>query len=68
MGCMVLLRQTNKTACGVKLHPMTVLHVQSCPDMYTVAVFVLYRGLSDSFSLPVDGLTRLQLSTHPLYD
>ena len=37
----------------------------SCPDMYTVAVFVLYSTLSGSFSVPVDGLTRLRLPTHP---
>ena len=33
--------------------------------MYTVAVFVLYSTHSGSFSQPVDGLTRLQLPTHP---
>ena len=31
--------------------------------MYTVAVFVLYS----TFSVPVDGLTRLRLPTHPQY-
>ena len=33
--------------------------------MYTVAVFVLYSTHSGSFLQPVDGLTRLRLSTHP---
>ena len=33
--------------------------------MYTVAVFVLYSTHSDCFSVPVDGLTRLQLPNHP---
>ena len=28
----------------------------SCPDMYTVAVFVLYSTHSSSFSVPVDGM------------
>ena len=37
----------------------------SCPDMYTVAVFVLYSTHSGSFSQPVDGLTRLRLPTCP---
>ena len=33
--------------------------------MYTVAVFVLYSTHSGSSSVPVDGLTRLRLPTHP---
>ena len=33
--------------------------------MYTVAVFVLYLTHSGSFSVPLDGLTCLQLPTHP---
>ena len=33
--------------------------------MYTVAVFVLYSTHSGSFFVPVDGLTRLWLPTHP---
>ena len=33
--------------------------------MYTVAVFVLYSTHSGSSSVPVDGLTRLQLPTYP---
>ena len=33
--------------------------------MCTVAVFVLYSTHSGSFSVPVDGLTRLRLPTHP---
>ena len=33
--------------------------------MNTGAVFVLYSTHSDSFSRPVDGLTRLRLPTHP---
>ena len=33
--------------------------------MYTVAVFVLYSTHSGSSSVPVDGLTRLWLPTHP---
>ena len=39
----------------------------SCPDMYTVAIFVLYSTYSGSFSVPVDGLTRLRLPTHPAH-
>ena len=58
---MVSLGHTNKAACGVKLLPMTA----SCPDIYTVAVFALYSTHSNSFSVPVDGLTRLRLLTHP---
>ena len=33
--------------------------------MYTVAVFVLYSTHSGFSSVPVDGLTRLRLPTHP---
>ena len=33
--------------------------------MCIVAVFVLYSTHSGSFSVPVDGLTRLRLPTHP---
>ena len=33
--------------------------------MYTVAVFVLYSTHSGPFSVPVDGLTRIWLPTHP---
>ena len=33
--------------------------------MCTVAVFVLYSTHSGSFSVPVDGLTRLRLPTRP---
>ena len=33
--------------------------------MYTVAVFVLYLTHRGSFPVPVDGLARLRLPTHP---
>ena len=33
--------------------------------MYTVAVLVLYWTHSGSLTVPVDGLTRLRLPTHP---
>ena len=57
---MVPLGHTNKVACDVKL-----LLTTDCPDMYTMAVFVLYSIHSSSFLVPVDGSTYLQLPTHP---
>ena len=59
-GCMVSLGCTNKAACNSNCSQQL-----SCPDMYTVAVFVPYSTHSGSFSVPVDGLTHLQLPTHP---
>ena len=57
---MVPLGRTNKATSGVKLFQRPF-----CPDMYTVTVFVLYSTHSGSFSVPVDGLTRLRLLTRP---
>ena len=57
---MVPLGRTNKATSGVKLFQRP-----SCPDMYTVAVFVLYSTHSGSSSVPVNGLIRLRLPTDP---
>ena len=52
----------------IRLHVVSSCSQQlSCPDMYTVAVFMLYSTHSGSFSQPVDGLTHLWLNnTQPM--